>query len=84
MQRVGATARVGIAQALDQAGWDGHWYRRAFFDDGSPLGYAANDECRIDLIAQAWAVLSGAGDAARPCSRHGQRSSSTCGTPKRV
>ena len=40
-------------------GWDGAWYRRAYFDDGTPLGSAANDECRIDTIAQAWAVLSG-------------------------
>ena len=44
--------------ALQGAGWDGEWYRRAFFDDGSPLGTSANEECRIDLIAQAWAVLS--------------------------
>ena len=58
-------ARQGWAQALDAAGWDGAWYRRGFFDDGSPLGSAAKDECRIDLIAQAWAVLTGAGDAQR-------------------
>jgi cyclic beta-1,2-glucan synthetase len=45
-------------RALNDAGWDGDWFRRAFFDDGSPLGSAANAECRIDLIAQAWAVLS--------------------------
>ena len=41
-------------------GWDGDWYRRAYFDDGTPLGSAANDECRIDSIAQSWAVISGA------------------------
>jgi cyclic beta-1,2-glucan synthetase len=58
-------ARAGWVQALESAGWDGQWYRRAFFDDGSPLGTAADAECRIDLIAQAWAVLSGAGDPAR-------------------
>jgi cyclic beta-1,2-glucan synthetase len=58
-------AREGWVRALETAGWDGAWYRRAFFDDGSPLGSAANTECRIDLIAQAWAVLSGAGDTAR-------------------
>jgi cyclic beta-1,2-glucan synthetase len=40
--------------------WDGDWYRRAYFDDGSPLGSAQNDECRIDSIAQSWAVISGA------------------------
>ncbi|RYY94212.1 MAG: hypothetical protein EOO24_25225, partial [Comamonadaceae bacterium] len=53
-------AREGWIAALHGAGWDGSWFRRAFFDDGEPLGSAANDECRIDLIAQAWAVLSGA------------------------
>jgi cellobiose phosphorylase len=36
-------------------GWDGDWYRRAYFDDGTPLGSGANDECRIDSIAQSWA-----------------------------
>ena len=41
------------------------WYRRAFFDDGSPLGASANAECRIDLIAQAWSVLSGAAPLTR-------------------
>ncbi|NRF68136.1 carbohydrate-binding protein [Aquincola sp. S2] len=59
------SAREGWQRALDDAGWDGQWYRRGFFDDGSPLGSAANSECRIDLIAQAWAVLSGAGDPQR-------------------
>src|SRR5207247_2101786 len=47
------------AAALEEAGWDGAWYRRAYYDDGTPLGSAASDECRIDAIAQAWAVLSG-------------------------
>ena len=42
------------------ATWDGEWYRRGYYDDGSPLGSAQNDECRIDSIAQSWAVLSGA------------------------
>jgi cyclic beta-1,2-glucan synthetase len=46
--------------ALNDAGWDGHWYRRAYYDDGSPLGSQQNDECRIDALAQAWAVISGA------------------------
>jgi cellobiose phosphorylase len=50
---------------IEQHGWDGLWYRRAYFDDGSPLGSAKNPECRIDSIAQSWAVLSGAGDAER-------------------
>jgi len=53
-------ARQGWVSALHKDGWDGAWFRRAFFDNGAPLGSAANDECRIDLIAQAWAVLSGA------------------------
>jgi cellobiose phosphorylase len=50
---------------IEEHGWDGEWYRRAYFDDGSPLGSAGNPECRIDSIAQSWAVLSGAGDAER-------------------
>jgi len=49
---------------LDQA-WDGEWYRRGYYDDGTPLGSAQNDECRIDSIAQSWAVLSGAAPAKR-------------------
>ena len=53
-------ARTGWIAALHTHGWDGEWFRRAFFDNGAPLGSASNPECRIDLIAQAWAVLSGA------------------------
>ncbi|HTI64530.1 MAG TPA: glucoamylase family protein [Gemmatimonadaceae bacterium] len=53
------------AAAAERAGWDGAWYRRAFYDDGTPLGTAAADECRIDAIAQSWAVLSGAADPER-------------------
>jgi cellobiose phosphorylase len=45
--------------------WDGEWYRRAWFDDGTPLGSSANPECAIDSISQSWSVLSGAGEAAR-------------------
>ena len=48
-----------LRQALERHGWDGDWYRRAFFDDGTPLGSAINAECRIDSIAQSWSVLSG-------------------------
>ncbi|HEU0053809.1 MAG TPA: protein ndvB, partial [Longimicrobium sp.] len=51
--------RAELAAALNDGGWDGGWYRRAYYDNGAPLGSAANDECRIDAIAQAWAVLSG-------------------------
>ena len=54
-----------LRQNLEQNGWDGGWYRRAYFDDGSPLGSASNPECQIDSIAQSWSVLSGAGDAGR-------------------
>ncbi|MCF8080560.1 MAG: cyclic beta 1-2 glucan synthetase, partial [Desulfobacterales bacterium] len=50
---------------LEEHGWDGEWYRRAYFDDGTPLGSAKNPECRIDSIAQSWSVLSGAGDQER-------------------
>src|SRR3989442_8842001 len=48
-----------LKKGIEQA-WDGDWYRRGYFDDGTPLGSAQNDECRIDSIAQSWAVLSGA------------------------
>jgi cyclic beta-1,2-glucan synthetase len=51
--------------AVEAHGWDGAWYRRAYFDDGTPLGSRKNDECRIDSIAQSWSVISGAGDPAR-------------------
>jgi cellobiose phosphorylase len=50
---------------LEANAWDGAWYRRAYFDDGTPLGSAQNDECQIDAIPQAWAVISGAANSAR-------------------
>ena len=50
---------------IEEHGWDGEWYRRAYFDDGTPLGSSVNPECRIDSIAQSWSVLSGAGDHER-------------------
>ncbi|MBC7776326.1 MAG: cyclic beta 1-2 glucan synthetase, partial [Phycisphaerae bacterium] len=50
---------------LEASGWDGNWYRRAYFDDGTALGSATNQECRIDSIAQSWSVLSGAGNPTR-------------------
>ncbi len=59
------TVAAGLGASLDAQGWDGAWYRRAFFDDGTPLGSAVNPECRIDSIAQSWSVLSGAGDPER-------------------
>ncbi|MBX3278140.1 MAG: hypothetical protein KF868_09075 [Acidobacteria bacterium] len=49
-----------LKEALETQAWDGNWYTRGFFDDGTPLGSAQNDECRIDSIPQSWAVLSGA------------------------
>ncbi|MEO8267063.1 MAG: glucoamylase family protein [Ilumatobacteraceae bacterium] len=55
----------GLERALEADGWDGDWYRRAFFDDGTPLGSAMNAECRIDSIAQSWAVLSGVANPVR-------------------
>jgi cyclic beta-1,2-glucan synthetase len=57
------TAELGAA--LEEHGWDGGWYRRAYYDDGTPLGSAANKECQIDAIAQSWAVLSGMADPER-------------------
>ena len=54
-----------LRQNIESKGWDGGWYRRAYFDDGTPLGSASNAECQIDAIAQSWAVLSGAGDPGR-------------------
>jgi cyclic beta-1,2-glucan synthetase len=54
-----------LKASLEREAWDGEWYRRAYFDDGTPLGSAANAECRIDSIAQSWGVLSGAAEPAR-------------------
>lgn len=65
-QAVATALRADAAayvEAIETHGWDGEWYRRAYFDDGTPLGSASNEECRIDAIAQSWSVLSG---AARP------------------
>ena len=49
-----------ISDALDKSAWDGEWYKRAYFDDGNPLGSKVNTECMIDAIAQSWSVISGA------------------------
>jgi len=51
-----------LRENIERSGWDGEWYRRAYFDDGTPLGSAASVECQIDSVAQSWSVLSGAGD----------------------
>jgi cyclic beta-1,2-glucan synthetase len=54
---------TALQQAIEREAWDGDWYRRGYFDDGTPLGSVVSDECRIDSIAQSWGVISG---AARP------------------
>jgi cyclic beta-1,2-glucan synthetase len=54
-----------LKASLEREAWDGQWYRRAYFDDGTPLGAAVNDACRIDSIAQSWSVISAAADPAR-------------------
>ncbi|WAK03588.1 GH36-type glycosyl hydrolase domain-containing protein [Methylobacter sp. YRD-M1] len=50
---------------IEANAWDGDWYRRAYFDDGTPLGSASNDECQIDSISQSWAIISGGGNPER-------------------
>jgi cyclic beta-1,2-glucan synthetase len=54
-----------LKAALERDGWDGEWYRRAYYDDGTPLGSATDSECRIDSIAQSWGIISGAAEPAR-------------------
>lgn len=58
-------AALQILRAIEENAWDGEWYRRAYFDDGTPLGSATNTECRIDSLCQSWAVISGGGDPDR-------------------
>jgi cellobiose phosphorylase len=55
----------GLKANIEQHAWDGDWYRRAYFDDGTPLGSRESPECTIDSISQSWAVLSGAADSVR-------------------
>jgi cyclic beta-1,2-glucan synthetase len=54
-----------LTRAVEKHGWDGEWYRRAYFDDGSPVGSAQNSECSIDAIAQSWATIAGVGERGR-------------------
>jgi cyclic beta-1,2-glucan synthetase len=54
-----------LGQAIDASGWDGAWYRRGYYDDGTPLGSAESAECRIDSVSQSWAVLASAADERR-------------------
>jgi cyclic beta-1,2-glucan synthetase len=56
---------AALRESLEREGWDGSWYRRAYFDDGTPLGSAQDAECRIDSIAQSWSVISRAADPTR-------------------
>ncbi len=56
---------AALAERVEATSWDGAWYRRAYFDDGTPLGTADGTECRIDSIAQSWAVISGAAPSGR-------------------
>ncbi|MBC5785329.1 cyclic beta 1-2 glucan synthetase [Ramlibacter sp. USB13] len=51
--------RAGLSERLEASAWDGEWYLRAWFDDGTPLGASAGTECRIDAVAQSWSALSG-------------------------
>jgi len=60
-----AAKGAALRADIEKSAWDGQWYRRGWFDDGSPLGTSANAECRIDSIAQSWAVLSGSADPQR-------------------
>jgi cyclic beta-1,2-glucan synthetase len=66
------TKSDSYVQAVEESGWDGEWYRRAYYDDGAPLGSRESDECKIDSIAQSWSVISGAGNPER--SRQAMRS----------
>jgi cellobiose phosphorylase len=59
------TSTQQLKENIQRNGWDGNWYRRAYFDDGSPLGSSTNEECKIDSISQSWAVLSEGGDSKR-------------------
>jgi len=58
----------GLQASLEQEAWDGDWYRRAWFDDGTPLGSATDGECRIDAISQSWSAISGAAEPGRAAS----------------
>lgn len=60
-----ARAMEGLRRNVDQHAWDGEWYRRAYFDNGEPLGSAQNPECKIDSLPQSWSVLTQMGDPER-------------------
>ena len=73
LQTRGDTRRVDLynqtietlRKSLEEKSWDGDWYRRAYFDDGSPVGSKENEECKIDSLPQSWSVISEAGDRDR-------------------
>ncbi len=67
-----AAFRTKLQAALNDTGWDGEWYRRAYYDDGTPLGTHSASECRIDGLAQSWSVLSGAAPAQRAAQAMGE------------
>src|SRR6202012_2934123 len=54
-----------LQQAIEREAWEGAWDRRGYYDDGTVLGSVSSDECRIDSVAQSWAVISGAADSDR-------------------
>ena len=54
-----------LIDAIEQSSWDGRWYRRAYFDDGTPLGSISNEECQIDIMSQSWSIINGQGDPLR-------------------
>lgn len=54
-----------LRENIEKNAWDGNWYRRAYFDDGTPLGSVQNDECQIDALPQAWSAITGCGDERR-------------------
>jgi len=54
-----------LKENIEKNAWDGEWYRRAYFDDGTPLGSSVNEECKIDSLPQSWSVISGAGEIER-------------------
>ena len=58
-----AAEAAKLRKNIDAQAWDGEWYRRAYFDDGEPMGSASSPECKIDSLPQSWSILSGAGDA---------------------
>ncbi|HVN88928.1 MAG TPA: glucoamylase family protein [Candidatus Binataceae bacterium] len=59
---------VALKESLERHGWDGRWYRRAYYDDGTPLGSVLDTECRIDSVAQSWGVISGGAEPERATS----------------